>query len=215
MLVAQILKQKSARMVTVRPDATINEAVETLKREGIGAVMVVDEAGDLAGILSERDVVRAMPAKGAELFGTQVGELMTREVVTCEPNERVRGVFSLAYPEVKQYFMDILKEGLEYGSDAVYLDCARTHASANMVPVGGWWPHWANPYLAYGYNEPDVARYRGLYGEGPPTPDTTRPSSSPSDTTAPIRVAIMPLLTKRALTRARRFSSSGPYSSLT
>ena len=77
-----------------------------------------------------------------------------------QPEERVRGVFSLAYPEVKQYFLDIVKEGLDYGSDAVYLDCARTHASANMVPVGGWWPHWTNPYLAYGYNEPDVARYQ-------------------------------------------------------
>ena len=99
-----------------------------------------------------------------------------------QADERVRGVFSLAYPEVKQYFLDIVKEGLDYGSDAVYLDCARTHASANMVPVGGWWPHWTNPYLAYGYNEPDVARYRGLYGEGPPTPDTTvRPDAEPTE----------------------------------
>lgn len=96
-----------------------------------------------------------------------------------QQDERVRGVFSLAYPDVKKYFLDIVKEGLDYGADAVYLDCARTHASANMVPVGGWWPHWTNPYLAYGYNEPDVARYLDQYGVNPPTPATDGIGISP------------------------------------
>ena len=80
----------------------------------------------------------------------------------------VRGVFSFGYPEVRRYFLDIVREGLDYGCDGVYLDCARTHAGANPIPVHGWWPQWSNPYLAYGYNEPDVARYRDTYGEDPP-----------------------------------------------
>lgn len=80
----------------------------------------------------------------------------------------VRGVFSFSYPKVRQYFLDILREGLDYGCDGLYIDCARTHAGANPIPVHGWWPQWTNPYLGYGYNEPDVSRYREQYGEDPP-----------------------------------------------
>ena len=80
----------------------------------------------------------------------------------------VRGVCSFGYAEVRKYFLDIVREGLDYGCDGVYLDCARTHAGGNPIPVHGWWPQWTNPYLAYGYNEPDVARYRERYGQEPP-----------------------------------------------
>ena len=80
----------------------------------------------------------------------------------------VRGVFSFGYREVRDYFAALVKEALEYGPDGIYLDCARTHSGANPIPVHGWWPQWTNPYLAYGYNEPDVARYREKYGEDPP-----------------------------------------------
>ena len=80
----------------------------------------------------------------------------------------IRGVFSLAYQEVREYFLGIVKEGLDRGCDAIYLDCGRTHAGANPIPVHGWWPQWTNPFLAYGYNEPDVQRYRSRYGKEPP-----------------------------------------------
>jgi uncharacterized lipoprotein YddW (UPF0748 family) len=82
----------------------------------------------------------------------------------------VRGVFSFGYPEVREYFAALVKEALEYEPDGVYLDFARTHAGGNPIPVHGWWPQWTNPYLAYGYNEPDVARYREKYGKEPPRP---------------------------------------------
>ncbi len=82
----------------------------------------------------------------------------------------VRGVFSFGYDEVRRYFLDIAREGLDYGCDGLYLDVARTHAGANPLPLIDWvWPRWTNPYLAYGYNEPDVALYRDRYGEEPPT----------------------------------------------
>ena len=85
----------------------------------------------------------------------------------------VRGVFSFGYPEVRQYFAALVEEALSYDPDGIYLDCARTHAGANPIPVHGWWPQWTNPYLAYGYNEPDVARYREKYGEDPSGPAYT------------------------------------------
>lgn len=92
MRVSQILSQKGQRLVTIRPDATIATAAEVLKREAIGAVMVVGEDGSLAGILSERDIVRAAPQHGQALFSLSVEALMTREVVTCGPEDRVHDV---------------------------------------------------------------------------------------------------------------------------
>ncbi len=92
MLVSRIFRDKGDRIVTARPDDTIATAVETLKRERSGTVMVVDERGELAGILSERDIVRAMPEHGPELFDLPVEKLMTREVVTRGPGDRVHEI---------------------------------------------------------------------------------------------------------------------------
>ena len=85
----------------------------------------------------------------------------------------VRGVFSFGHPEVREHFAALVREALDYAPDGIYLDCARTHAGANPIPVHGWWPQWTNPYLAYGYNASDVARYREGYGEDPPGPTYT------------------------------------------
>jgi CBS domain-containing protein len=89
MLVTQIFKMKGDRIITVSPDITIAEAAEILKRENIGAVMVSGGDGSLAGILSERDIVRGMPEHGPALFDLRVEALMTREVVTCSSEDRV------------------------------------------------------------------------------------------------------------------------------
>lgn len=89
----------------------------------------------------------------------------------------VRGVLSFGYSEVREYFAALVEEALEYDPDGIYLDCARTHAGSNPIPVHGWWPQWSNPYLAYGYNAPDVARYREQYGEEPPGQDYVNFSS--------------------------------------
>jgi CBS domain-containing protein len=89
MLVKRIFKMKGDRIITVSPDITIAEAAEILKRENIGAVMVLGGDRSLAGILSERDIVRAIPEHGPALFGLRVDALMTREVVTCSAEDRV------------------------------------------------------------------------------------------------------------------------------
>jgi CBS domain-containing protein len=88
MLVGQILAAKGSRVVSTRPDATIADVVGLLRRERIGAV-VVTEAGTLCGIISERDVARGLADHGAELLEMKVGQLMTREVVTCSPEDTI------------------------------------------------------------------------------------------------------------------------------
>ena len=93
MLVTQIFKQKAAhRIVTVRPDLSVSEAVTLLKEQHIGALMVTGDDGALTGILSERDVVRAMPEHGAALFDLPISRLMTSPVVTCAPDDRVHQI---------------------------------------------------------------------------------------------------------------------------
>ena len=90
MLVTQIFKQKSAhRIITVPPDMTVSDAVELMKEEHIGALMVMSDDGKLAGILSERDVVRALPDHGANLLTLPVEKLMTSPVETCGPTAHV------------------------------------------------------------------------------------------------------------------------------
>lgn len=92
MLVTRIFKMKDARTITVPPDITIAEAADVLKRENIGAVMVADDDGALCGILSERDIVRAMPDHGPNLYGLKVDALMTSDVITCSPNDRAHEI---------------------------------------------------------------------------------------------------------------------------
>lgn len=87
MRVSGVLKSKGSRVVTTRPEATVGEVARTLKAERIGAIVVADESGGVVGILSERDIVRALPEHGAGLLDKPVGELMTREVVTCTPED--------------------------------------------------------------------------------------------------------------------------------
>ena len=84
MLVGQILAAKGSKVVSTRPDATIADVAGLLRRERIGAVVVM-EAGRLCGIISERDLARGLADHGAELLQMKVGQLMTREVVTCTP----------------------------------------------------------------------------------------------------------------------------------
>jgi CBS domain-containing protein len=89
MLVKQIFKLKDDRIITVQPGDTVATATEILKRENIGALMVSGPNGELAGILSERDIVRAMPEHGPDLFALTVDRLMTRDVITCGSEDRV------------------------------------------------------------------------------------------------------------------------------
>ncbi len=93
MLVTQMFKQKKAhRIITIRPETTVPEAARILKEEHIGALMIMGDDGTLVGIMSERDIVRAIPEHGADLFSLRVEQLMTRSVVTCGPDARVHQI---------------------------------------------------------------------------------------------------------------------------
>jgi CBS domain-containing protein len=89
MNVETILRGKGDWVATIRPDATIAEAVDMLNRERIGALVVSDDGSDVAGVLSERDIVRALGRFGEDLLSRPVEAIMTRDVITCEPADTV------------------------------------------------------------------------------------------------------------------------------
>ncbi len=88
MLVSQILKGKSSQnIISIGPDDGILMAINLLSKNRIGALVVFDDDGLLVGILSERDIVREIGIKGAQVLNLLVNELMSKKVVTCNTNE--------------------------------------------------------------------------------------------------------------------------------
>ncbi len=87
MTIAHILHGKPHRLISVAPEQTLQQAAEVLARERIGALLVLKPNGDMAGIISERDIVRAVGTTGAEVLARPVAELMTKDVTCCSPDD--------------------------------------------------------------------------------------------------------------------------------
>lgn len=92
MLISDVLKGKSSSgIVMVHPDILIGELAQVLAENRIGAAVVSEDGARLVGIVSERDVVRAV-ANGAEALGEPVRQLMTSDVITVGRGEKLEDV---------------------------------------------------------------------------------------------------------------------------
>ncbi len=89
MTVAAILKHKGYEIARVTPTALVSEIAETLVERRIGAVLVLDASDQLLGIVSERDIVRALAANGARTLEMTAGQLMTRALRTATPRTTI------------------------------------------------------------------------------------------------------------------------------
>ncbi len=111
MLLTQMFRRKKAhRIVTIGPETAVAEAAKILKEEHIGALMVTGGDGALAGIISERDIVRAIPEYGREFLDLTVGHLMTHPVVTCGPEGRVHQIMKIMTNKHFRH-MPVLEDG--------------------------------------------------------------------------------------------------------
>ena len=88
MLVAEILKGKGQAVFTLSPEAPLIEACAELDRKRVGA-LIVCQGEDVAGVLSERDIVRAIASDGVEALSRPASHYMTTEVIFAEPTETV------------------------------------------------------------------------------------------------------------------------------
>nr|WP_062330262.1 CBS domain-containing protein [Herbidospora sakaeratensis] len=89
MLIGTIVQGKGAHVVTVPPDASVTDLLSLLAEHNIGAVVVSADGQTIAGIVSERDVVRHLHMRGGAVLGEPVSSIMTVEVRTCGPDENV------------------------------------------------------------------------------------------------------------------------------
>ena len=89
MSVTVILSRKGNDIVTLSPDSSLGDAVASLARNRIGAIVVTDADMGVEGIISERDVVRLIGERGVEVLAEPLAGLMTKSVVTCAPDETV------------------------------------------------------------------------------------------------------------------------------
>lgn len=96
MPVSTILKAKAtAGIITITPAATVADAAQLLSAKRIGAVIVSPDGVQMAGILSERDIVRELGRRGAACLTDPVEALMTRDVVSCKPGDRTNDVLQM------------------------------------------------------------------------------------------------------------------------
>ena len=89
MKVSALLDRKGRTVHTTRDQTSAAEAAKTLVERRIGALLVVDDQGRAVGILSERDIVIGLAAKGGDLADVRVDALMTTDVVRCGPDDSV------------------------------------------------------------------------------------------------------------------------------
>jgi CBS domain-containing protein len=89
MTVSIILAEKGRGVVTVEPGASLSEAVRILAEKRIGAALVLGADRRIAGIISERDIVRTLAERGAAALAEPVSQTMTRKVETCNEGETV------------------------------------------------------------------------------------------------------------------------------
>ena len=95
MTVATILKVKGRAIYSVRPDQTLMDASRVLAEKRVGAVVATDDAHRVLGILSERDIIRALVAKGPGVMNDAVEGYMTKKVVTVTETTPVVAVMDM------------------------------------------------------------------------------------------------------------------------
>ncbi len=95
MTIAALLYRKGDRVSTIRSTERIAAAIRQLHDERIGALVVLDRRGKLAGMFSERDVIRALAEDGAQALNYEVHELMTQDVTTCAPEDRIEAAMAV------------------------------------------------------------------------------------------------------------------------
>jgi CBS domain-containing protein len=89
MTVKAILSRKGSEVLTIEPTATLAAAVKMLAQRRIGALVVTGPGHRIVGIISERDIVRALDANGTAVLDVPIAEVMTRKVVTCAQSETI------------------------------------------------------------------------------------------------------------------------------
>jgi len=95
MSVAAILRQKGRAITTARPTVTLMEVASKLAAKRIGAIVIVGAGGEVTGIISERDIIRALSMQGPACLAMPVSQSMTKKVVTCKETDTLHELMAM------------------------------------------------------------------------------------------------------------------------
>jgi CBS domain-containing protein len=136
MTVRRILEHKGHEVATVRPDAEIEEAVSLFHAKHIGALVVSADGEEVAGIISERDIVGALAQWGAEIWHMKVATVMSRPVVTCREQDGIADLMILM-TERRIRHLPVVEEGRLIGivsiGDVVKHRIEEVESEANTI----------------------------------------------------------------------------------
>jgi CBS domain-containing protein len=110
MKVESILQVKGWAVETIAPDAFMDQAVQRLIGAGIGALVVTTDGATVEGILSERDVVRAVSRQGGRVADVRVADYMTRGGPTCTPETLIQDAMA-EMTRQRQRHLPVLRDG--------------------------------------------------------------------------------------------------------
>ena len=115
MPVTQILKGKAqGGVLTLQPGDPVTDAVKIMSDRRIGTIVVSSDGETPSGILSERDIVREMGRRGASCLNDTVGEMMTKDPITCTPNDTATRVLEVM-TEGRFRHLPVMEEGKMIG----------------------------------------------------------------------------------------------------
>jgi CBS domain-containing protein len=95
MKISDVLRTKGSAVITVAPHETVTSLLSLLAQHNIGAVVVSSDGVAVDGIVSERDVVRQLHARGTELLDAPVSSIMTASVLSCTPDDDLNQIGAL------------------------------------------------------------------------------------------------------------------------
>ncbi|HSR54704.1 MAG TPA: CBS domain-containing protein [Alphaproteobacteria bacterium] len=110
MLVESVLNAKGSSVVTAKPDTPVTDVAKLLADAKIGAVVISADNTRVEGILSERDIVNAIASRGEEALRLPASALMTRDVVTCTPQDHIADLMGVMTEERVRH-LPVLIEG--------------------------------------------------------------------------------------------------------
>jgi len=95
MYVSALLEAKGTDVVTAAPNTTVDQAVALLAQKKIGVLVISVDGKSVEGILSERDIVRALADEGSRVGALEASALMSRDVISCAPNDTIESLMGL------------------------------------------------------------------------------------------------------------------------
>ena len=114
MTVHKLLRGKGNFVPYIRSDSTIADVIELLEADDAGALVVTNDQSSILGIISERDVVRAMRLHGPDAANQAVESFMTTDVVTCDHGQPITKILELM-DEHQIRHVPIIKDGKLHG----------------------------------------------------------------------------------------------------